>query len=256
MEQRTPSPAEIARRRPPDDPRLDLVAGALDLQGGRIRFVHPRDAAALLYEEDVAADQAYPPYWAELWPSGIELAHAVSAHDWDGVAALELGCGLGLPSVAAARAGARVLATDRSADALAFAAVNAEQNGVAIDTAVCSWDDADALVARGPFGLVLAADVLYGQRNVDELAALLPRLATDDGEVWIADPDRPLTGDFLAAARTGWRSVETVPTRLPKVRLHRLAGPPPVSPGATPSGAAGSPPPPATARPPEPSPHR
>jgi len=220
-----PSPAAMTRqRREPGDPRLDLVSGSIDLHRGRIRFVHPREPTALLYEEDVAADQAYPPYWAELWPSGIELAHAVSAQDWHGASVVELGCGLGLPSVAAALAGARVLATDRSADALAFAGVNAEQNGVSVETAVCSWDDPDALVARGPFRLVLAADVLYGQRNVDELGALLPRLVGDEGEVWISDPDRPLTEEFLVAARAGWRSVETAPTRLPKVRIHRLAG--------------------------------
>jgi predicted nicotinamide N-methyase len=217
-----PSPTEIARRPAPTDPRLDLLAGSIDLHHGRIRFVHPRNPAALLYEDDVAADQAYPPYWAELWPSGIELAHAVSERDWTGTRAVELGCGLALPAVAAALAGARVLATDRSADALAFAAVNAEQNGASIETARCSWEDPGELVAEAPFQLVLASDVLYGQRNVDEMQALLPRLVGDGGQVWIADPERPLTGEFLAAARTRWASVETSPTRLPKVWIHRL----------------------------------
>jgi predicted nicotinamide N-methyase len=222
MEQARPSPTEIARRPEPTDPRLDLLAGSIDLHHGRIRFVHPRDPTALLYEDDVAADQAYPPYWAELWPSGIELAHAVSTCDWTGARAVEVGCGLGLPAVAAALAGARVLATDRSADALAFAAVNAEQNGASIETVQCSWDDPDVLVTRGPFELVLASDVLYGQRNVDEMHALLPRLVGAGGQVWIADPERPLTEEFLAAARTRWASVQTSPTRLPKVWIHRL----------------------------------
>src|SRR6185312_2794247 len=75
-----------ARRRPPPhrrgpvttDPRLDLAVGVLELHGGRVRFVHPREPTALLDDEDVAADQAYPPYWAEVWESGVELAHAVS----------------------------------------------------------------------------------------------------------------------------------------------------------------------------------
>jgi len=222
MDQSRPTPAQLARRPEPADPRLDLLAGTIDLHHGRIRFVHPRDPAALLYEDDVAADQAYPPYWAELWPSGIELAHAVSTHDWTGTHAVELGCGLGLPAVAAALAGARVLATDRSADALVFAAVNAEQNGTSIETARCSWDDPGELVARGPFQLVLASDILYGQRNVDEMHALLPRLVADGGQVWIADPERPLTTEFLTAARPHWASVQTSPTRLPKVWLHRL----------------------------------
>jgi predicted nicotinamide N-methyase len=209
------------------DPRLDLVAGSIALHGGRIAFVHPRDPAALLYEEDVAADQAYPPYWAELWPSGVELAYAVSARDWSGASVLELGCGLGLPAIAAALAGARVLATDRSADALAFTQVNAEHNGAALETAVCSWDAPDGLLDRRPWQLVLAADVLYGQRNIDELRELLPRLVAADGEVWITDPQRPLTGGFLDAARATWDSVETTTTRLPLIRIHRLAGPPP-----------------------------
>ncbi len=217
-----------AARPLPHDPRLDLATGSLDLHGGRIRFGHPRDPTALLYEEDIAADEAYPPYWAEVWPSGIELAHAVSERAWPDTAVLELGCGLGLPSIAAAFGGARVLATDRSPDALAFTAANAERNGVLVETAVCSWADAGPLLDRAPWGLVLAADVLYGQRNIDELLDLLPRLVDDDGEVWVADPGRPLTPTFVAAARATWRSVATVGTRRREVDLHRLAGPPDV----------------------------
>jgi predicted nicotinamide N-methyase len=227
MEHRSPSPAGPPHPgAPPTDPRLDLVAGSIDLLRGRIGFVRPRDPSALWNEDDVAADQAYPPHWAEPWPSGIELASAVSAGDWRDAAVLELGCGLGLPANAAAMAGARVLATDRSADATTFAAINAEQNGVHVETAVCPWAEAGPVIARGPWRLVLAADVLYGQRNVNELLDLLPRLVDEDGLVWIADPLRPLTGAFLAAARGAWRSVETARTRLPDVRIHRLSGPP------------------------------
>jgi predicted nicotinamide N-methyase len=156
----------------------------------------------------------------------VELAYAVSGRDWHGVDVLELGCGLGLPAVAAALAGGRVSATDRSPDAITFTAVNAEHNGVEVDTAISSWGDPVAMLDAAPWGLVLAADVLYGQRNIDELLVLLPRLVTDDGEVWIADPQRPLTPQFLDAARQDWRSVRTLATRLHDVDLHVLAGPP------------------------------
>jgi len=71
---------------------------------------------------------------------------------------------------------------------------------------------------------VLAADVLYGQRGIDELTPLLPRLV-EGGEVWVADPERPLAPAFLAAARERWAQVETLPTRQHDVRIHRLAGP-------------------------------
>ena len=52
------------------------------------------------------------PYWAELWPSGIALARHVVGLALAGRRVLELGCGLALPSFAAALAGADVLATD------------------------------------------------------------------------------------------------------------------------------------------------
>jgi predicted nicotinamide N-methyase len=207
------------------DPRLDLVTATVDLGDRRLTYVHPRDVAALPAEDDPAGGTAYPPHWAEPWPSGIALARAVAEGDWRGAAVLELGCGLGLPSVAAALAGAHVLASDRSADAVAFAAVNAECNGVAVETAVCAWDAAGVLVDRGPWRLVLAADVLYGHRNVAELLDLLPRLVDGGGEVWIADPQRPPAVEFLAAARRVWGSVESLPGGAPGIRIHRLAGP-------------------------------
>ena len=201
------------------DPRLDLAVGVLDLHGGRVRFVHPREPTALLDDEDVAADQAYPPYWAEVWESGVELAHAVSARDWTGAAVLELGCGLGLPSLAAALRGAHVLATDRVADALAFAGANAAENGVSVETAVCAWSDPGPVLDRAPWDLVLAADVLYLQGNVDLALDLVPRLVAPGGEIRIADPRRAGTRDFLAAARARF----SVRTRQDgDVAIHRL----------------------------------
>jgi len=208
------------------DPRLDIVAGSIEVGDRRIAFVHPRDASALSPDDDPVGGFAHPPHWAEPWPAGVELARAVSAHDWRGAPVLELGCGLGLPAVAAALAGARVLATDRSVDAVAFAAVNAECNGVAVETAVCAWGEPGPVVGRAPWRLVLAADVLYGHSGVAELLDLLPRLVDDDGEVWVADPQRPPAVEFLAVARRTWKTVETTATRSPAVLVHRLAGPP------------------------------
>ena len=206
------------------DPRRDLVVKSVDLEGGSLRFVRPRDAAVLL--EDMAEDEPYPPYWAKLWPSGAELAHHVSTHDLSGTAVLELGCGLGLPAIAAALAGGTVLATDRAPEALTFTAANAGANRADVATALCSWDAPEPLVARGPWQLVLASDVLYERRKSDELIALLPRLVTAEGAVWITDPGREAVPEFLAAARGAWRTVDVAATRRQDVQLIRLAGPP------------------------------
>jgi predicted nicotinamide N-methyase len=177
----------------------------------------------LLMAQDFDDDeQAYPPYWAELWSSGVELALAVAKHAPYGRAVLEIGCGLGLPSVAAAMAGARVLATDRSPDAVAFAAHNARRSGTGVETAAVSWTPGDTLVERGPWDLVLAADVLYSDRNVAELLALLPRLLAGGGELWIADPGRPQAAGFAASARREGYAVAASPTRDPVVTITRV----------------------------------
>ena len=69
-----------------------------------------------------------------------------------GARTLELGCGLGLPSIAAAIAGGRVLATDWSADAVAMTATNAERNDVEIETLVCCWTAPEPLLAPRAVG--------------------------------------------------------------------------------------------------------
>jgi predicted nicotinamide N-methyase len=161
------------------------------------------------------------PYWARAWPSGIALASAVtSSPPPPGATVVEIGCGLGLPSLAAARAGASVLATDGSAEAVAFTAHSFVLNELTGDVAVVDWaGQADALAARGPFDLVLAADVLYLQANVQLALRLLPRLVAPAGHVLLADPRRAGARDFLAAARAGF-TLHT--TDHADIAIHRL----------------------------------
>jgi predicted nicotinamide N-methyase len=203
------------------DPRADVVDGRIAVRGGEIAFGHPRAGVDLLYEEVPEEEQSFPPYWAELWSSGVELAHRGSTRALEGLRVAELGAGLGLPSIAAALAGARVLATDRSADALEFTIANACRNGAGVQTAVCPCDDPGALASGAPWDLVLASDVLYESRNVAWLLGLLPRLVDDSGEVWIADPNRKRADEFLAQAAADWL-ITTSETRIPEVRIHRL----------------------------------
>src|SRR4051812_19262187 len=100
------------------------------------------------------------PYWSVVWRSGVALACEVEdrASALRGRRVVELGCGLGVPSMAAARAGARVLATDGDPEGLPLLERNADANGVRVATAAVGWEDPGALVELGPFDLVLAAD--------------------------------------------------------------------------------------------------
>ena len=150
----------------------DLVEHVVALPGRELALLAPRDGEALLSAEAFEHEE-FRPYWAQLWPTAMALARANARRPLTGRRVIELGCGLGLPAIAAALAGGRVLATDWSPDSVAITARNAERNGAALDTAVYRWD-APPEPLGPPWPLVLASDVLYERRNVPLLLDVLP----------------------------------------------------------------------------------
>lgn len=183
-----------------DPVREDVPVGA-----AVVPVLRPRSAEDLIDEGEYAREERLP-YWAELWPSARVLAERLAARPPRGLAVVELGCGVGLPSVGAARGGARVLATDWYAPALAFTRANAAATGVALETMLVDWRDPPAaLLTRPPADLVIGADLLYEDRNGPTLAALLPRLLRPGGEALIADPRRPGAARLIDPLRAaGW----------------------------------------------------
>ena len=151
-----------------------------------------------MIDEAAFGEEEFLPYWAELWPSGLALASHVTERDLDGMRVLELGCGLGLPSLAAAQRGAEVLATDWAEDAIELLRQNAERNGLFLRVARVRWSEPEPLLRAAPWDLVLGADLLYEARNAEQLAELLPQLG---GEVLLGEPGRPYAKEFLERFR-------------------------------------------------------
>jgi predicted nicotinamide N-methyase len=194
----------------------ELITQSIDLPSGELRVLQPSESAELPDDHEVAW-APLAPYWSVLWRSGVELARQLDGEPLDGLRVVELGCGLAIPSIAAARAGAEVLATDADPEALGLVARNAHNNDVHVETAMVEWARPDELLRRAPFDLVVAADVLYERGSVALLLSLLPRLAS---RAWIADPGRPACEPFLEqASRRSWQ-IETEVRGV--VRIHRL----------------------------------
>ena len=179
----------------------ELVRRSIQLPSGELRVLQPREAADL--PDDGPVEWApLAPYWSVLWRSGVALARELDAVALQGLRVVELGCGLAVPSLTAARAGAAVLATDECPEALELVERNAALNDVRIETAAVDWKTPGELITRAPFDLVLAADVLYERPSVAQLLSLLPRLAP---EAWIADPGRTAGGVFVEKAGRRWQ---------------------------------------------------
>ncbi len=148
----------------------------LEMDRMTIRLAKIADLDAMLDDVDPVTftEDERLPYWADLWPSAVGLARYLDRRvPLDGQRVLELGCGLGLLGVVAARHGARVLCTDYEAEALAFTRHNARINGCRrIRTQLVDWRY-PALKRR--YDTILASDVIYEARNFGPLVALLQR---------------------------------------------------------------------------------
>ena len=149
---------------------MTLFSDEIAVAGVRLELLRPLSPEALI-DEEAFADDEFLPYWAELWPAARALAEALP--DVSGLRVVELGCGLGLPSLVAAAKGASVTAIDWSPDAVELLLANAARNGLELRAEVRDW--------REPwderFDLALAADVLYERRNVEPVRERLRELA-------------------------------------------------------------------------------
>lgn len=203
----------------------------------RARLTHVavgRDRVALWQVEDLEAhvdrdallrgdDAAEPPYWAHLWSGARLLAAAVPP--WAG-RVLELGCGLGLPALTAARRGAAVVATDRETAPLAFVRASARAGG--LDTLRVAVADFRDVAFTTPFDLVLLAEVLYDRTAFEALVRTLDRVLAPGGEALLADGRRIDTTAFyghLEAGGFAWSAADFVATEegCPvRIRLARI----------------------------------
>ena len=165
-----------------------------------LSLLRPVSPDALLDEDAFARDE-FLPYWAELWPAATALA--VALPDVAGLRVVELGCGLGLPSLVSAARGADVTASDWAEDAIELLRENAARNGFALRAEVRDW--------REPwperFDVVLAADVLYERRNVEPLLERLRELAPI---AYVGLAGRPYEAEFLGKAGSAIEIAERV----------------------------------------------
>jgi predicted nicotinamide N-methyase len=168
------------------------------LAGRDVKLSRPAEPERLLDLGSVAdaysADQ-YMPYWAALWPVSKYLAAEILSETWakPDMRAIELGCGLGLPGVAAGMAGLKVTFSDYDASAVKFALENARLNGVQNAVGLLlDW--------RSPppelFDVIIASDLIYEERNIKPLVALFQKILAPDGIVLLADQDRPYAKNF------------------------------------------------------------
>ncbi len=177
----------------PLDAVAEVVRETVYLEDRTFLIEHPKESDRLLDHPAIRSANAtddYMPYWTDLWPAARMLAKVILKEPWPArpLHALEIGCGLGLPGIAALAMGLRVTFSDYDATAVRFAAANARLNGFEdFETLPMDW--------RYPptdrkFPVLLAADLIYEMRNVEPLVLLIKQLLAPDGVCLLTDQDR------------------------------------------------------------------
>lgn len=129
------------------------------------------------------------PYWAHLWGGGLGLARHVLDHPETvtGLRVLDLGAGSGIVGIAAMKAGAaHVLAADLDRYAVAAIPLNAEANGVSLDT-----HHGDLTAGPPPaVDVVLVGDLFYEEALARRVVPFLDRCLDAGMVVLVGDPRR------------------------------------------------------------------
>jgi predicted nicotinamide N-methyase len=153
--------------------------------------LHLADEATALWEkteEELGMMGLPPPFWAFAWAGGQALARYIldKPEIVRGKHVLDFASGSGLVAIAAALAGsARVEASEIDEFALAAMALNAEVNGVAIESR-----PGDIVGRDDGWSVVLAGDVSYERDMAARVTDWLASLASRGAVVLIGDPGR------------------------------------------------------------------
>ena len=174
-----------------------------------------------------SGDELHLPYWAELWESSHAMACFV-VEQWAacgredsfvahlakqaypggqtqaaGLKVMDLGCGMGLAGVAAARLGVQVLFADLETPALLFARLNSLADAPRCRARRVNWQK-DRFGEK--FHMIMGADIVYDRSQWQYLEPFFRAHLAENGAVLLGEPGRSSGEEFAGwITQRNWR---------------------------------------------------
>lgn len=187
---------------------------------GPVRVLEARDLDGLL--EHAIETEAPAPYGAVLWASGVAVAEVLASRELTGLRVLDVGAGVGLCALVAARGGALVTALDHDENARVLLGEAARRQGLAL---ACAAFDLLVEEPLPPADLVVFADLLYEAPLAAAVGRHVDEALRRGSSVLVGDPGRVGRPIFLETLAALGRTVtfEDRWVRLPdEPELHRV----------------------------------
>jgi predicted nicotinamide N-methyase len=156
------------------------------------------EAVKAIYASLIKSDPATPfPFWAKLWPSAIALLNVLQKHpNWiKDKNVLELGAGIGLPSLMMAGITRSIQISDYNLDAVALLQNNIEHLELENTEALqLDWNNLPENIQ--PEVLILS-DVNYDPTQFETLTKLIEKFIHQGCTVILSTPQRIMASPFV-----------------------------------------------------------
>jgi len=137
------------------------------------------------------------PFWAKLWPSSIALLDILKAHPHliQNKHVLEIGAGIGLPSLMIADIARSVQISDYDMEAVALIQKNIEH--LQLQNAEALQLDWNAIPENMQPDVVLLSDVNYDPTQFDVLIILIDKFLNQGSTIILSTPQRIMASPFV-----------------------------------------------------------
>ena len=175
----------------------DTVTTPVTINGQTLKLYTPATIGRFINPDDVMDNF---PLWAKMWEASGVLASYLAGLPPDPLKSiLEIGCGLGMVGIAAAKAGHRMTMTELNPDALNFTRANALANScpeIAIEQ--LDWNNPQL---EGRFDMIVGSETVYKAEDIDGLEAMFNRYLNPGGTIILAEGVRRTGVDFWERMR-------------------------------------------------------
>ena len=179
----------------------------------RLSILRMTDLEEILDGKNPLADVSAFPFWVKIWEAALARADFLSAlPNAAGRTLLELGAGLAVPGLAAAKAGMRVTLSDYQENILDFQRVSAAASGAAADFLLLDWKNPPEDLPR--FDVLAGAEILFREEFFRPLLRIMERALKPEGVIYLAhDARRRSLAPFLKLAEADYE-IAMMPRRL------------------------------------------